>query len=130
MTNATRSELGAISVSNEVVAKIAGIAAAEIEGVESMSGGLNIAELLGLGGKDLDRGVRVEIGDTEVAITLFVNIEFGYNIPEVCVRVQEHVKKTVEAMTGLRVVSVDVAVRGVHFPEREEAEPSEERQLK
>ncbi|MHB1421543.1 MAG: Asp23/Gls24 family envelope stress response protein, partial [Bacillota bacterium] len=91
------------------------IAATEIEGVAGMSGGIagGIAEMLGR--KNLTKGVKVEVGEKETAIDLFIVVEFGVRIPDVALNVQENVKKAVESMTGLNTVEVNVHVQGVVF---------------
>jgi uncharacterized alkaline shock family protein YloU len=115
--------LGSIRIANEVVAIIAGLAATEVEGIAGMSGGIvgGIAERLGR--RNLSRGVKVEVGEREAAVDLFVIVDFGVRIPDVAVRVQENVKQAIESMTGLTVVEVNVHVQGVSFPEAEEEQP-------
>ncbi|AFV11841.1 alkaline shock protein 23 [Thermacetogenium phaeum DSM 12270] len=117
---AERTSLGAIRIANEVVAVIAGLAATEVEGLAGMSGGIagGIAEMLGR--KNLSRGVKVEVGEREAAVDLYVIVEFGVQIPEVALRVQENVKQAIESMTGLKVIEVNVHVQGVSFPEAQE----------
>lgn len=120
-----RTDLGEIRIANEVVSIVAGLAATEVEGVAGMSGGVvgGIAEMLGR--KNLSKGVRVEVGESQAAIDLFVVIEYGSRIPDVAQRIQENVKSAIETMTGLRVVRVNVNVQGVHFPHEErEEEPT------
>lgn len=104
-----------LKIADEVVATIAGLAAAEVEGVAGMSGGLvgGISEMLGK--KSTARGAKVEVGDKETAIDLYVVVEYGVRIPEIAQRVQENVKRAVESMTGLDVVEVNVHVQGVAF---------------
>lgn len=116
-------ELGTIRIADEVVAIIAGLAATEIKGVAGMSGGLagGIAEMLGR--KNLARGVKVEVGEKEAAVDMFVIVEYGVRIPDVATRIQENVKNAIESMTGLNVVEVNVNVQGVVFPA---PEPKEE----
>lgn len=108
-------DLGAVKVTNEVVAIIAGIAAIEVPGVSTMSGGIagGIAEALGR--KNLSKGVKVEVGDKEAAIDLYIIIDYGCRIPDVAWNIQEKVKKAVENMTGLRVVEVNIHVQGVNI---------------
>ncbi len=115
-----RTPLGAIRIANEVVAVIAGLAATEIEGLAGMSGGLagGFAEMLGH--KNLAKGVRVEVGEKETAVDIFVIVEYGAKIPDVASRVQENVKHAIESMTGLKVLEVNVHVQGVSFPEVKE----------
>lgn len=123
-------ELGTIKIANEVVAIIAGLAATEVEGVAGMSGGVvgGIAEMLGR--KNLSKGVKVEVGDKETAIDIFVIIDYGSSIPDVAWQIQDNVKQAIESMTGLGVVEINVHVQGVHFEEEEEPEeePEEEQQ--
>ena len=93
--------LGSIKVADEVVGKIAGLAATEVPGVAGMSGGIGggIAEILGH--KNLSKGVKVEVGEKEAAVDLYVIIEFGMPIPEVAANIQKNVKESIEKMTGL-----------------------------
>ncbi|MBS4026462.1 MAG: Asp23/Gls24 family envelope stress response protein [Clostridia bacterium] len=118
----TSTELGTIKIANDVVAIIAGLAATEIKGVAGMSGGLvgGIAEILGR--KNLSKGVKVEVGVKETAIDLFVIVEFGISIADVAQQIQQKVKEMVEAMTGLKVVEVNIHVQGVSFQKEDEKE--------
>jgi uncharacterized alkaline shock family protein YloU len=112
------SELGAIRIADEVVSIIAGLAATEVDGVASMSGGIagGIAEALGR--KNLSKGVKVEVGEEEAAVDLYLIVRYGSRIPDVAWAVQENVKKSIENMTGLKVVRVNVHVQGVSFPQQ------------
>jgi len=109
------SESGTVKISEEVVAIIAGIAAMEVPGVAGMSGGLagGIAEMLGR--KNLSKGVKVEVGEKEAAIDLYIIVEYGCRIPDVAWEIQEKVKKAVETMTGLHVVEVNIHIQGVNI---------------
>ncbi|MEW5922035.1 MAG: Asp23/Gls24 family envelope stress response protein [Bacillota bacterium] len=119
------SELGAIRIADEVVSIIAGLAATEVEGVASMSGGIvgGIAEALGR--KNLSKGVKVGVGEQEAAVDLYLIVGYGSRIPDVAWNVQENVKKAIETMTGLSVVNVNVHVQGVSFPQQKEKEADE-----
>ena len=112
-------ELGNIHISEEVLAAIAAAAALEVEGVSGLAANLgsDIAELLGK--KNLAKGVKVEVGETEAAVDLYIIVKFGVRIPDVALTVQEKVKNAIESMTGLSVVEVNVHVQGVGFPETE-----------
>lgn len=109
--------LGTIRIADEVVSVIAGLAATEVEGVAGMSGGIagGIAEILGR--KNFSKGVKVEVGEKEAAIDLYVIVKYGVRIPDVALNVQEAVKGAIENMTGLNTVEVNVHVQGVGFPE-------------
>ncbi|HHU82520.1 MAG TPA: Asp23/Gls24 family envelope stress response protein [Firmicutes bacterium] len=116
---------GTVRIANEVVGIIAGLAATEVRGVAGMSGGVvdGISELLKK--KSLSKGVRVEVGEKEAAVDLYVVIEYGARIPDVAIEIQENVKRAIEGMTGLKVVEVNVHIQGVQF-QQEEAPPEEE----
>ncbi len=116
------SELGAIRIADEVVSIVAGLAATEIDGVASMSGGIagGIAEALGK--KNFSKGVKVDVGDEEAAVELFLIVRYGARIPDVAWAVQENVKKAIESMTGLQVIRVNVHVQGVTFPQQSKTE--------
>ncbi len=113
------SELGAVKISSEVVAVIAGLAASEVDGVVSMAGGIaeGWSELLGK--KNLARGVKVEVGEKEAAVDLNVVVRYGSVIPEICAEVQRNVKRAIEIMTGLEVVEVNVNVTSVLFEQKD-----------
>lgn len=104
-----------VKIADEVVGVIAGIAAAEVEGVASMSGGVvsGLGEMLGK--KSFSKGVKVEVGERQAALDLYVVMEYGVRIPDVARLVQENVKRAVESMTGLQVIEVNVHVAGVSF---------------
>ncbi|MGI6615847.1 MAG: Asp23/Gls24 family envelope stress response protein [Dethiobacteria bacterium] len=111
-------ELGAIRIADEVVAIIAGMAATEVDGVSAMSGGFagGIAEVLGR--RNLSKGVKVEVGEEEAKVDLHIVVKYGKRIPDVAWEIQESVKKSIEQMTGLRVLQVNVHIQGVAFPSR------------
>ena len=119
-------EMGTIKVSDEVVAIISGIAATEVAGVAGMSGGLagGIAEILGR--KNLSKGVKVEVGEKEAVIDLYIIVEYGCRIPDVAWEIQEKVKKSVETMTGLSVNEVNIHVQGVNIEKEYKKESNDD----
>ena len=115
-------EYGSVKIANEVVSVIAGLAATEIDGVAGMSGGItgDLTEMLGM--KNLSKGVKVEVGEKEAAIDIFVVMEYGSKISDVATKVQKNVKETVETMTGLDVVEINIHVQGINIPEESDME--------
>ena len=113
---------GTVKIASDVVATIAGLAAAQVEGIAGMSEGLvgGIAEMLGK--KNFSKGVKVEVGEKEAAVDIYIIVKYGVRIPEVALAAQENVKQAIEKMTGLSVVEVNVHVQGVGFPETESKE--------
>lgn len=115
-----------IKIADDVVAIIAGKAVSEVKGVASMSGGFagGITEVLS-GKKNLTKGIKVDINEKDTKIDVSIIVEYGVRIPDVAFEIQNRVKKAVEAMTGLKVLSVNVHVQGVSTAE-EKPEVKEE----
>ena len=111
-----------IEISDDVVAVIAGMAASEVSGVAEMSGGFagGISEVLS-GKKNLAKGIKVEVLDSkETRVDVNIIVEYGARIPDVAFEIQKRVKKSVENMTGLTVLEVNVHVQGVSTVQLEE----------
>ena len=112
-----KDKIGEVQIADEVVAIIAGLAATEVEGVDSMAGNIT-NELVGkLGMKNLSKGVKVDVTEEHVSADLSLNIRYGYNIPSVSEQVQEKVSTAIENMTGLTVLDVNVKIAGVNMDE-------------
>ncbi|MFB5759524.1 Asp23/Gls24 family envelope stress response protein [Paenibacillus medicaginis] len=118
-TEFERTEIGEIQIAPEVIEVIAGLATVEVKGVAGMSGGFagGFAELLGR--KNLSKGVKVEVGQREAAVDVSVIIEYGNRLPEVASLIQHNVKRSIENMTGLSVVEVNVHIHDVQFKNAE-----------
>ncbi|MGO4540610.1 Asp23/Gls24 family envelope stress response protein [Paenibacillus sp. YIM B09110] len=112
-------QTGIIRISDDVVATIAGLAALETPGIAAMSGGISEGLAKRLSGKNVQKGVSVEVGQVEAAIDLRIIVHYGIPIQEVCRQLQLNVRESVENMTGLHVVEVNVKVEGVAFKEEE-----------
>jgi uncharacterized alkaline shock family protein YloU len=112
-------ETGVIRISDDVVATIAGLAALETPGISAMSGGISEGLAKRLSGRNVQKGVSVEVGQLEAAVDLRVIVHYGSQIQDVCRDLQYNVREAVENMTGLRVVEVNIKVEGVHFKEDE-----------
>ena len=117
-----------IKISNDVVATYAGIAVSEVEGVYDMAGGFaGITEVIS-GKKNLSKGIKVEVGEKSAKIDVSIIVEYGARIPDVAYEIQTRIKKSVENMTDLKVLEVNVHVQGVHkMTEKELAEKEDEK---
>ena len=106
----------AIKIADDVVAVIAGVAVSEIPGVANMAGGFagGITEVLS-GKKNMAKGIKVDVGEKDTKIDVNIIVEYGTRIPDVAYEIQTKVKKAVETMTGLKVVEVNVHVKGVNI---------------
>ena len=67
--------------------------------------------------KSLSKGVKVDVLDGIVTVSLVLNLKYGYNIKDTTQKVQEKVKAAIENMTGLEVADVNIRVAGVDMPE-------------
>ena len=113
---------GTVKIASDVVATIAGLAAADVPGIAGMSGGVagGIAEMLGR--RNLTKGVKVDIVEQSTVIDIFAIVEYGVAIAEVAKKVQSSVKAAVESMTGLTSGAVNVHIQGVTFPKSDKPE--------
>jgi uncharacterized alkaline shock family protein YloU len=107
-----------ITYNNEVVAIIAGLAANEVEGIAGMC---TVSSGLKNKNRNVTKGVKVEVGTEEVAVDLYVIVEYGIPIQRAAGDAQENVRKAIESMTGLHVVRVDVHVQSVSFEQEKKA---------
>ena len=107
---------GQVKISNVVIATIAGLAAIEVEGVETTSTFTD--KLL------KNNGVKIQIEEDEVILDVMIIIDYGISIPDIAFKVQENVKNTVETMTGLKVSQVNIHVQGINF-KKEKVEKTE-----
>ncbi len=114
-----KDEQGQIVIADEVVAIIAGIAATEVTGVDSMYGGWSGEIISRMGIRDLKKGVSIVIEDGHVTVKLNLNVKYGYSIPEVSWNVQDKVAAAIESMTGLSVLEVNIRIAGVVNAENE-----------
>ena len=123
ITIASEENDGKIVFAEDVVATIATLAAAEVDGVYGMSG--TAFEGIGekLGKKNYTKGIKVEVGTVECAVDMSIIVRYGFRIQEVCRNVQTAVKNAIETMTGLKVVQVNIAVNSIVFAKEAPAEP-------
>ena len=121
---------GKITVAEGVVSKIAGMACREISGVAAMGSGGSRAlgairnRIPGSSGPSVSQGVGVEVGESQAAIDLDIVVDYGVSIADLGRSIQRNVKQSVERMTGLSVVEVNVTVDDVRLPDSEDDAPS------
>jgi len=116
-----------LNISEDVIGIIAGLAAAEVDGIAGMTLGFvdGLNQILG-SNKKYAKGVKIELEGKKVIVDLFVNVKYGVRIPDVAWSAQNAVKKAVENMTGLEVASVNINVQGIIFDKKETRSDDEE----
>lgn len=105
---------GTVKIADDVVAMIAALAATEVDGVAAMAGNLTNELLSRVGVRGLSRGAKVDVSGRKVKVELAITVEYGYNIPATCQRIQMKVKGAIENMTGLEVLDVNIRIAGIN----------------
>lgn len=118
-------ELGNIKIADDVVKTISAKAAQDVSGVYKLAGGVADEVSKMLGKKRLTNGVKVEVGEKECSVEIYIIVEYGYQISEVAQNVQKNVLSAVTTMTGLKVVEVNVFVQDVKILSDSEYEEKE-----
>ena len=121
------SEMGDVKIHENVIAALVRQAALEQEGVSRLAGSALVDDIANLVGsrRMQARAISVELAeDSRVAIEIKLNLIFGFRIPEVAERVQKAVISTVEEITGMTVMRVNVLIQEIEEPvvESEEEE--------
>ena len=112
-TYTAEDNVGRVQISDQVVSIISGIAATEVEGVASLVGNVTNELVSRMGIKNLSKGVKTHMDGVTVSVEVTLNLIYGYNVPDVCVKVQERVTSSIETMTGLKAKAVNVRVADI-----------------
>ena len=105
--NRDEANLGIVNISDEVIGVVAGIAASEIDGILEINHNNKFSK------KSLGKGIKVNVENGEAVIEIGVTVQYGIKIPDVVSQVQENVRRTVEAITGLKVALVNIYVQNI-----------------
>ncbi|UBU09930.1 Asp23/Gls24 family envelope stress response protein [Nonomuraea gerenzanensis] len=121
---------GRIKVADEVVEKVAALAALEVAGVADMGGDLarafeSVRDRIGIGSRRGTQGVSAQIQDRQVAVSVTIVVEYGHVVMDVAAEVKTNVARSVSRMLGMRVMEVNVTVDDVRLPGEGRA-PAEE----
>ncbi|WP_136586845.1 Asp23/Gls24 family envelope stress response protein [Microbacterium hydrothermale] len=125
-----RTGAGKTVIVDPVVAKVAGIAAAEVPGVHALGGGA--ARVIGnirqaVGAKDYAQGVSVEVGETEVAADIAIQVDYPERIQRVADDVRSAVRRAITEIVGMKAVEINVTVVDVYIPSDDDDEQEEAR---
>jgi uncharacterized alkaline shock family protein YloU len=130
--SALQSSQGTTSIAEDVVQKIAGLAAREVAGVYALGGGAartlgSLRERIPGASQAIGQGVSVEVGEKQAAVDLDVVTEYGVPIADVARSVRRNVISSVEGMTGLQVTEVNISVNDIHLPTDDNSEQETQR---
>lgn len=130
-TSALSTERGTTTIADTVVSKIAGITARDVAGVHDVGGGAqrafgSLRERIPGGSTNYSQGVSVEVGETEAAVDMEIVAEYGAAIADVAEGVRRSIVASIERMTGLHVIEVNVNVNDVWLPQDDEQDGAPE----
>ena len=129
-----QTEHGVTTIDENVVAKIAGMAAREVPGVYDMGNAVRrafsaVTDRIPTAQTNVAGGVSVQKGETQAAIEITIVIDYGVSIVEVSNAIRRNVIVQLEGTTGLEIVEVNINVTDVHLPD-EDSDDSEAADLK
>lgn len=107
-----------IRIADEVIGYIAVLSAADVEGVAGIAG-FQIKDLKSVfSGKNASKKKLItEVEGDNVTLSLEICGQYGSNLQEVCHNLQDKIKTTIENMTGLNVIEVNISVSGIAVPD-------------
>ncbi len=109
-----KNEIGTIYISEDVMLKMVGYAVLECYGIVAMSSKRakdGIVEWLGR--ENLSKGVQIRQADDQLDVDLFIVVEYGVSVAEVCKTIVDVVQYKLESMTGVKVRKVNISVEGI-----------------
>ncbi|WFR67028.1 Asp23/Gls24 family envelope stress response protein [Curtobacterium flaccumfaciens] len=138
-TRATTAAVSAGSVTGKtviddtVVSKVAGIAAREVNGVHSLGNGA--ARAIGalrdaIGQRDFGQGVKVEVGEKQVAADIVIVAEYPVALQQVADGVRAGVARALEQIVGMEVAEVNVTVQDVFIPGDDDDKDDEKKEAR
>ncbi|UOF89208.1 Asp23/Gls24 family envelope stress response protein [Fodinisporobacter ferrooxydans] len=119
MPKIIRTELGNVSIAEDVIATVAGMAAMDCYGLIGMVSRKQVKDSFNefLGRENPGRGVEIRILDERLFVDVYIIVSYGTKISEVAHNVMDKVRYTLQDMLGIEVSAVNVIVQGVRVPE-------------
>ena len=125
-------EHGSTVIDDNVVGKIAGIAAREVSGVNNLGGGA--ARMWGAvresltSSTNVQQGVNVAVEDGHASVAVAIIAEYGVAIHELAEAVRQNIIAAVEGMTGLEMTEVNVEITDVYLPGEDDEDDDADQQ--
>lgn len=103
-----------LTFDDQVIKKIAGITANQVDGVISLDGNV-FSELTDrlTPGSDSTKGIDADVGEQQVSLKLEATIEYGKNATQIFKEVLGKVKQALKEMTGLTLVEFELHINDV-----------------
>lgn len=111
--------LGKVEIAPEVIEVIAGLAAAEVDGLYAMRGNFASGVAERFGKQTHNKGVKVELVDDGIDIDVYCILNFGTSIPKVAEKLQTKIRQTLKSMTMLDISEINIHVVGINMDEKE-----------
>ena len=114
MSAIIKTDYGNITIDDEVIARVAGMAAIECYGIVGMAARSMKDDIVHLLKREsLTKGIKVTVEDNKISLELHIIVEYGTNISAIADNTISTVKYKVEDSVGLSVSNVSVFVEGV-----------------
>ncbi len=108
-----------LKINEDVLAKMASVAAKEVEGVHAISA--KISDIKGIATRGFNKGVKATVAsDGEITLDVYISVKQECNVKDVAAAVQQNVKEKVQNMTGSAVSRVNVHVADVELTKVED----------
>lgn len=115
--NKSKSNKGKVTCNKNILLSIINLATKEIAGVSSLCDnfGSGIKKLFS---NNYTNGVKIEYTNNGVVIDVFVNVLYGYSVPDIAYKVQENIKNGISSMLDVKISSINVHVQNVDFSQK------------
>ncbi len=114
MSAKINNEMGQITIDNEVIARVAGLAATDCYGVVGMAiKGVKDGIVHLLKKDSLTKGIGISVDEDGIRLELHIIVEYGTNIPAIAETISSTVKYRVEEATDLKVAGINIFVEGI-----------------
>ncbi len=108
-------ELGHVSISDDVIASVAGSTAVSCYGIIGMASKNQVKDGITeiLGKENYSKGIIVKKDDGKLVIDLYIIVMYGTKISEIANNVQSSVKYQIEKTLGVKVDEVNIFIQGI-----------------
>ena len=108
-----KNDIGTIYITEDVLLKVVGYAALECYGIVAMSSKRAKDGIVEWLGRENLKGVQIRSVGDMLDVDLFIIVEYGISIAEVCKTIVDTVRYKLESMTGVKVRKVNISVEGI-----------------